>query len=317
MCAALSLVSRATWELVSYSFAKKLAGAPRTVDERAVTDVAMTALEAFSGGAAGVTLFTIGQEATTGADFELQVFDASGYRLSFLCQGKALKLDQAPPGNEGYPALADDSPGGGRQYTQLQVTCDPGGRYPDSAPMHVFYNGALLSSGQPWPDDACGTSGRDEQARGITIAHTKDVDDAIHDGPVSYRVGRIAPVCWPWWCFFCQGSPTLADLAARAGTRPLHPGFSPGGAGPPTPPEPAGPRDRIRKEPIVQPPERQPVYARLARERSRRDRQAETEFGGRSYWERIPISPEEAPPARAVFTLELDAGSQGSLDQCA
>jgi hypothetical protein len=306
MCDALSLIARATWELVSYSFAKKLGGAPRTVDERALTDVAMTALEAFSGGAAGVTLFTIGREAITGADFELQVFDAGGRRLSFLVQAKALKMDQARPGTEGYPALGDDSPAGGKQYRQLQRSCSPTGSDPDSAPMHVFYNGALLSSSQAWPVDAAPASTRDEQARGITIAHTKAVDDAIHAGRPSYRVTRIAPVCQPWWSFFCDGAPSLEDLALRA-TAPGRGGQPPEVIGPPADEEPA------RHAPFVQPPERQPRYAELARRRARREQMAEGEE--RFLWAPVPVAPEEAPPARAVFTLELPATSEGFDDE--
>jgi len=288
-CPALSLTSRATWQLVSRSFAKKLDDAPRTVDERAVTDVALIALEAFSASKASVTLFTTGQEAATGADFELQVFNPAGNRLSFMIQAKALKLPTS--GNEGYPALCDQDAGPPvlRQYDKLIASCGPGGTAAGSAPMHVFYNGARLMSTAPWPADRCAAPAPlDEEARGITIAHTSSVVAAITmpSGRLNYRVGGVAAVCWPWWCFFCCAISTLAELAARAATPP-------GAAG------------AMLPVPTIFPPAAVPAYATVAREH--RFRRSVEQPDGIERWWRGSVEPPDGipPPARTVVTLEL------------
>ena len=272
LCPALSLASRGSWELATYSFGRFLAGALRTVEERAFTDVALTAIEGFGGGGAAVELFPASLEATTGADFELQVFDGAGRRVSFLVQAKALKLDQP---TEGYPRLGDDSPLGGKQYARLLAACAAGGSYAGSAPLHVFYNGALVQSASAWPPDQCGSAAPlDEQARGITVARTEVVVAEITTPPVSYRVTRVAPVCWPLWCFFCCGITTLEDLAARTATLP-------GGTAPALEP------------PVIEGADEVPPYARAARDPSPRGEVTEQ-------------PPEPLPPARTVVSLDLE-----------
>lgn len=277
LCTSLSLTSRAAWQLTTRALVKQRAGAPRSLDERAFTDVALTTVEAFSGDRAAVTLFSVGMEAHTGADFELQILDAAGYRISFLVQAKALKIDNP---NEGYPALGDEAPDGAgiKQYEQLITSCAADGSYAGSAPMHIFYNGQRVRSYKPWPgDDACNAPPPpDEEARGITIAHTAAVRAAVTQSPTSYRVGRVAPVCWPWWCFFCCGITTPADLASRAATLP-------------------GQAVSSLPLPLVVPPARQPVYARIAAERR-----------GTRTPEVVPTPSDVAPPARTVVTFTLD-----------
>lgn len=277
LCTSLSLTSRAAWQLTTRALVKRLAGAPRSLDERAFTDVALTTVEAFSGGIAAVTLFSVGMEAHTGADFELQVLDAAGNRISFLVQAKALKTDNP---NEGYPALGDEAPGGAgiKQYEQLITSCAADGSYAGSAPMHVFYNGQRVRSDQPWPGDACNAQPPvDEEARGITIAHTAAVMDVVTTPPTSYRVGRVAPVCWPWWCFFCCGIINLADLESRTASLP--------GQAVSSRPLP----------PAIVPPAQQPAYARIAAERR-----------GTRTPEVVPTPSDVAPPARTVVTFTLD-----------
>jgi hypothetical protein len=105
LCRALSWTSRAIWNIITDQLDQVLAGAQqRMIEERAVTDLAMTIVRRMSPGQADVVLFTQGNEATTGADFELVVFDGAGNYLAYLVQAKALKADGP---KEGYPALGE------------------------------------------------------------------------------------------------------------------------------------------------------------------------------------------------------------------
>ena len=294
MCDALSWTSRGTWELTTEQQVRRIAGdQPRMIEERAITDVAMTILRRMSPGEANVTLYTQAQEGATGADFELLVFDPSGDALQFLVQAKAMRGSAAL--GEGYPALGQKAAGSTTtlQYERLLTACAPGGAKPDHAPLHVFYNARRDYTLAAWPDDRCGAGSGDEPARGIAVAHTADVVDAIEDGVRSYRVPRIAPVCWPWWCFLCCGGGGLTAIADRVVAMPS--------AGDPAPLRARGERmeRRERTRPRVVPAEELPEYARRARHRGDR-------------FEIVRDLPAEAPKpgARRVLTIELpqDAG---------
>jgi hypothetical protein len=189
---------------------------PRMIEERAVTDLAMTIVRRMSPGEADVVLFTQGDEAATGADVELLVFDGAGKYVAYLVQAKAMKPDRS---KEGYPALGERD-GTLLQFQKLLATCGPGGSWTGHGALHVFYNGELLRSGTLWPDDRCRhPSASDQAARGITVAPTADIAAAVDAGRRSYRYDRIAPECWPWWCFFCCDREGLGDLVQRRGGR--------------------------------------------------------------------------------------------------
>lgn len=286
MCRALSFTARATWEMVTDSLDQRLADVqPRMIEERAITDVAMLLVRRMSPGEADVTLFTQGQEATTGADFELLIYDEIGSYVGFLVQAKGLK----PNGSkEGYPALGERD-GAVMQYEKLLAACGPGTEYPDHGALHVFYNGELLESAQSWPDDQCAhPASDDEPARGITIAPTSDIAAAIESGRRSYRYDRIAPECWPWWCFFCCAGGGLANLAQRSsGRRTDHSGGTDaGGPDDGTP----GRRSRIPK---VKGVDDAPDYVRAARRREGRHRIVELPVDG------------QRPAASTVVVLEI------------
>lgn len=216
LCRALSWTSRATWDMVSDQLDLTLTGVQRRmIDERAVTDVAMTIVRRMSPGEANVVLFTQGQEAETGADFELLVIDGGSY-AAYLVQAKAMKADGD---KEGYPALGERD-GGVMQFDKLLAACGPTGAWAGHGALHIFYNGELLKTGGTWPNDRClHASGLDEAARGITVAPTADIAAAVDAGRRSYRYDRIAPECWPWWCFFCCNRIGLGDLVQRSAGR--------------------------------------------------------------------------------------------------
>ncbi len=255
LCQALSWTSRATWDMMTDQLEQVRRGVQeRAIDERAVTDVAMTIVRRISPGEADVFLFTQSQEALTGADFELLVFQGGSY-IAYLVQAKAMKADQA---KEGYPALGERD-GKTLQFDKLLACCAPGGRLADHGALHVFYNGELLKSRANWPDDCCEHSAAlDQAARGITIAPTADIAWVVDADRRSYRYDRVAPVCWPWWCFFCCGRPGLADLAKRSAGHSdgEPPGTAPDGG------EPArsGPRP-----PTIREVANAPEYVRAAR----------------------------------------------------
>ena len=214
LCRALSWTSRATWEMASDQLDQTLTGAQRRmIEERAVTDVAMTIVRRMSPGEADVVLFTQGDEAASGADLELLVFDGHGGYIAYLVQAKAMKADGA---KEGYPALGERD-GTVMQFDKLLAACGPAGRWSGHGALHIFYNAKLLKTGAVWPNDRCHhASSLDEAARGITVAPTADIAAAIDAGRRSYRYDRIAPECWPWWCFFCCNQKGPGDLVQRS-----------------------------------------------------------------------------------------------------
>ena len=160
------------------------------IEERAVTDIAMTIVRRLSPGQADVVLFTQGDEASTGADFELLVFDSAGKYIAYLVQAKAMKAGGA---KEGYPALGERD-GAVMQFDKLLAACGPGGPWAGHGALHLFYNGELLQSAAIWPTDRCvHASAADQAARGITVAPTTDIAAALDAGRRSYRYDRIAP----------------------------------------------------------------------------------------------------------------------------
>jgi len=183
------------------------------MDERAVTDVAMTIVRRMSPAEADMVLFTQGDEAASGADFELLVYDDAGGYIAYLVQAKAMKADGA---KEGYPALGERD-GTEMQFDKLLAACGPAGQWSGHGALHVFYNAELLKTGAIWPNDRCQhASSLDQAARGITVAPTADIAVAVNAGRRSYRYDRIAPECWPWWCFFCCNRKGLRDLVQRS-----------------------------------------------------------------------------------------------------
>lgn len=258
------------------------------VEERAVTDIAMTLLRRLSHGRVQVALFTQNEEANTGADFEL-VLIRDGHYLSYLIQAKALKPDQK---KEGYPALGEKL-GGVKQYDRLLNACAPGQRWEGHGALHVFYNSDLLRSQATWPGDRCLLHAADHPARGITAVPTSDLVAQVENGRRSYRYDRIAPACWPWWCFFCCSATSLGELAMRtAGGRP--PGRGPV--------QPVAPTDhnggeRRSRLPEIRDLDEAPDYVQLAVSSEGRRRI-------------LPLEDAQARPASAaVVTVELDANT--------
>jgi hypothetical protein len=286
LCSALSWTSRAAWGMITDQLDQKLNGIQRRmIEERAITDVALTIVRRMSPGQADVTLFTQADEAATGADFELLVFDEADNVLPFLVQAKPMKV---LGGAEGYPGLGQTAAGSGgqRQYDRLLAACKPDGEFPNHAPLHIFYNGERLATREAWPDDACENasgSATDEPARGITVAHTQTVVEAIESGRRSHRVSRVAPVCWPWWCLFCCRRVDLSDLASRVVRRR----------------EPASTEPT---RPTILAPQDQPRYAMLARRRDGRKRVIELPRG------------DPLPGARAVIAIELESPAAEAPD---
>jgi len=282
LCRALSWTSRATWDLITEQLDQVLNGPQsRMIDERAVTDVAMTVVRRMSPGTADVVVFTQGQEAITGADFELLVFDGAGHYVAYLVQAKAIKADGS---KEGYPALGKRN-GKQFQYEKLLEACGPGTPWTGHGALHVFYNGELLKSKADWPNDRCQQeSAADQAARGITVAPTADIAAAVAARRRSYRYDRIAPVCWPWWCFFCCTRQGLGDLARRSGGRSRGEQSD----------EPTGRDDRPSggaSQPIIREVGEAPLYVRLAGSGD----------GGR----RVVELPAEAQPPAAATVVAL------------
>ena len=256
------------------------------IEERAVTDIAMTIVRRLSPGQADVVLFTQGDEARTGADFELLIFDSAGRYIAYLVQAKALKAGGA---KEGYPTLGERD-GAVMQFDKLLDACGPRGPWAGHGALHLFYNGELLQSAATWPTDRCvHASATDQAARGITVAPTTDIAAAVDAGRRSYRYDRIALECWPWWCFFCCNWPGLEDLVARSTGGRRGETRIPDGS--------IDPRRRGPRRPMVRNVHDAPRYVHLARRQEGR--------------RRLVKLPEDADPpaASTVIALELTTGT--------
>lgn len=92
MSQAVSWTSRATWDLLTRQQQLRSAGlARRQLDERVVTDTALTTVERLSGGRLQVVLFSQSDEAATGGDVEILVVDAATRRyVQLLVQAKMM-----------------------------------------------------------------------------------------------------------------------------------------------------------------------------------------------------------------------------------
>lgn len=103
MSQAVSWTSRATWDLLTRQQQLRSAGlARRQLDERVVTDTALTAVERLSGGRLQVVLFSQSDEAATGGDVEILVVDAATRRyVQLLVQAKMMSWSRSGEAGRG------------------------------------------------------------------------------------------------------------------------------------------------------------------------------------------------------------------------